>query len=124
MKERLILQVYNPKEISDLKQHYPGVQRVIFTLYRSNLNDAGVLDTCKAFKGLIGAICMSAARFSPTLVKGLNDLNIPVLVHTVNNPQLMNVFYQKGVTGIYTDATWTDDLLLELRESKTLLSPK
>lgn len=98
---RVIPQVYNPAEISRVKQM--GFQRAIWTLYRYPGDDKDVLAEVRHFDPGF-AVTMPRARAEGGLALKLLRLNVPSFVHTINDDLVRErLVAEHGVTEVYTD---------------------
>lgn len=112
--ERFIPQIYHFKQYEPV--HSLGYDRVILTLYLTPKKDNEVLNFCKTHP--VWAVAMPDDRvLKGTLAKDLHSLQIPVYVHTVNDPEEIKVFFRAGVFGIYSDRN-------DLQVLKSLAAPK
>lgn len=100
--ERFIPQIYHFEEYEPVRRL--GYYRVILTLYRLHKEDADALSFCRTHP--VWAVTMPEKRvFKGSLTEDLRVLHIPVYVHTVNEPERMDILFRRGVFGIYTDRT-------------------
>ncbi len=104
---RIIPQIYQPDQwraVADLERAHGPFATVIFTLYRTRLDDDGVVDVVRRRR--IPVVTMSRRRFDPDLVRRLRALGVDVMVHTVNDPAAIAGYLARGVRGIYTDVAF------------------
>jgi glycerophosphoryl diester phosphodiesterase len=96
-KTRVIPQIYLPGEYSKVKNL--GYERVILTIYRWNPSAIRLLITSQYLD--LYAITMPIDRI--WLAKLLQELKVPVYIHTINNKETYNILKANGVVNIYTD---------------------
>lgn len=97
--DQIIPQVYLLDEY--LKAKYMGFEKIILTLYASDYTDNEILDFAK--RNDLYAITMPTKRAKTSLVKTLEEENIFVYTHTINNLEDVKIFESLGVNGFYTD---------------------
>lgn len=98
---RLIPQIYQPEELAIAQRVYP-FRELIFTLYRSKIDDASVVAFALANAAVTG-VTMSENRFSDAIATPLRQHGKSVFVHTVNDLQTAHSFLARGATGVYSD---------------------
>ncbi len=101
---RIIPQFYTVdqwRDVASLETVYGPFATVIFTLYRTKINDDAVVEI--AANRAVPVITMSRKRFNPDLVKRLEAIGVDSLVHTVNKPAEIIGYVNQGVRGLYTD---------------------
>jgi len=107
---RIIPQFYAADQWLDVAlmeaEHGPFAT-VIFTLYRSELDDGGVVEV--ASQRSFPVITMSEKRFKPEMLERLADEGVDVLTHTINKPAEIVDFINQGVRGVYSDRFFTWD---------------
>ncbi|MFM8268923.1 MAG: hypothetical protein ACKN9V_01950 [Pseudomonadota bacterium] len=95
---QVIPQIYSPDE------YYPiwkmGYRDIIFTVYRFGFDKQKIIKAVNRYD--LFAITMPASGV-PILGKLLNDLKIPIYVHTINSTEDANTLLSGGVSEIYTD---------------------
>ncbi|MBP2001736.1 glycerophosphoryl diester phosphodiesterase [Paenibacillus shirakamiensis] len=106
--DRIVPQIYSQPMWDELQSIYPFKQ-VIYTLYETDDTDAEVLAFAKQHPSL-AAVTMSGGRATSELVTGLNKMNIPSYVHTVNDVKQILKFKRMGVYGFYSDSLSTQDV--------------
>ncbi len=101
---RIIPQFYQPsqwRDIATIEAKDGLFHTVIFTLYRTHLDDDGVVAVVR--KRRVPVVTMSRRRFNPSLLHRLRALGADVMVHTVNGRDLIEGYLKQGVRGVYTD---------------------
>lgn len=97
---RFLPQIYHPSEHEAVVGL--GYDGIIFTLYRSDLDDDAVLAFSTSHRLL--AVTMSLGRAANTdLMSRLHDAGVRVLVHTVNDLPTLAELTRLGAAGVYTD---------------------
>jgi glycerophosphoryl diester phosphodiesterase len=101
--ERFIPQIYHFEEYEPVRKL--GYYRVILTLYRiRKTSDHHIFNFCKTHP--VWAVTMPEKRvLQGKLTKDLQQLNIPVYAHTLNDSEQIRTLLKAGVFGIYTDRT-------------------
>jgi glycerophosphoryl diester phosphodiesterase len=99
--EHFIPQIYHFEEYEPARKL--GFYRVILTLYRlSKTKDAVILNFCQTHP--VWAVTMPHSRAVKShLTNDLRKLNIPVYVHTLNDPETIKTAFASGTFGIYID---------------------
>ena len=97
--EQIIPQIYARGELAAVRRL--GFGRIIYTLYR----DIGVpLREVAEFARANGvAVTIHDARASPAAIALFRRRQVPLYVHTVNDPERARMLADWGVTGVYTD---------------------
>lgn len=99
---RVVPQVYRPEDLEAIGPALGLTPRlVIFTLYRSAMDDSGVVAFVRT-EG-IPVVAVSEARFRPSLAAELERLDRRLLVHTVNSPVARLKLRSAGADGFITD---------------------
>ncbi len=102
---RIIPQFYHQEEwqdVAEVEAEHGLFATVIFTLYRTNLDDDAVVEAARLRK--IPIITMSRSRYNPGLVARLAAIQTASMVHTINNRHEILVYLAHGVRGVYIDA--------------------
>ncbi len=100
LRHRFVPQIYHPGELREARTL--GFDRIIFTLYQSDLSDREIVDIAAA--GELWAITMPVRRaLNGELAGRLDEIGVPVFAHTVNDRLTMDALRAAGVHGIYTD---------------------
>lgn len=104
--DRFIVQVYSEKDYREISQF--GYDKIIFTLYdldwKTKTDTDYLINFAKEHK-------LFAYTFPHELcaidgyVDELLKCGIPLFVHTVNDNQLQQKYFDMGISGIYTDNT-------------------
>lgn len=104
--DRFIVQIYNQKMLSVVKQIYP-FRNYIFTLYNlySKAPTTAQFKEAAAFcsKNGVDLITMPKNWWNTKYLNLMAQYNVDVAVHTVNSASEAKKFYNQGVTAIYTD---------------------
>ncbi len=101
---RIIPQFYQSEQWQDVaavERDHGLFATVIFTLYRTSLDDDGVVDV--ASRRRIPIVTMATSRFNPGLVGRLLQVGTSSMVHTVNEPADVLSLLRQGVRGVYSD---------------------
>lgn len=106
--DRIVPQIYNEKDLERVNRvhRFPAV---IFTLYRTSMDDEHVLAFARR-EPQVAAVTMSHVRFSTPLAAELRAAGKDVFVHTLNDPEQVRAFVERGASGVYTDFLLADDL--------------
>ena len=100
MKGQFMPQIYN---VNEYKQAVAlGFDEIIFTLYRTNISDAHLLDFASSHA--LAAVTLPVNRaIQGTLAQQLKNKGLFVYAHTVNQAEFFDFLQSKGVGGIYSD---------------------
>jgi glycerophosphoryl diester phosphodiesterase len=105
-RHRIVPQIYRPESYLDVREL--GYDRVVLSLYRSDLLDRQVIDF--AISNPLFGVTMSVRRaMEGTLPADLAANGVRVFVHTVNDFPTMEMLQTRGVYGVYTDWLSPDD---------------
>ncbi len=97
---RFVPQIYRPDEYAPVRAL--GYEQIIFTLYRSLLDDDAVVVFSESHQ--LFAVTMSLRRSAASdLMIRLRGTGIPILVHTVNDLPTLGRMTEMGASGVYTD---------------------
>ncbi len=96
---RFIPQIYYPKEF--IQAEYLGYDHIIYTLYKSEDTEVEVQDFI--LKNNVFAVTMPKERVSDAYKELLNNEDLFIYVHTVNNQETITEMQEIGVDGFYTD---------------------
>jgi len=102
---RIIPQFYHQEEwrdVAEVEAEHGLFATVIFTLYRTNLDDDAVVEAAR--RRQIPIITMSRSRYNPGLVSRLAAVRAASMVHTINSRREILVYLAHGVRGVYIDA--------------------
>ncbi len=102
---RLIPQVYDFREYFHVRKL--GFNKIIITLYLKNYSDKTILRFIT--NNRVSALTMPISRFKKDFIKKINDLNVPVFLHTINDLDVANDLSLMGVYGFYTDFLQIDN---------------
>jgi glycerophosphoryl diester phosphodiesterase len=97
---RIIPQVFQPDTYFEVTKL--GYDRVILSLYRTELSDRQIVDFA-AENPLYGVTIPARRAMEGTLPKELAANGVRVYSHTVNDYPTVNALQSKGVYGVYTD---------------------
>ena len=107
IRKRLIVQVYN----NDM---YTGIESIahfdnyIYTLYQRGCNNLEELaEFCK--KNRIEVVTLPYSWWTEEIQKVLESNGLKVWVHTLNKPEEISEYGEKGVDGFYTDNPMMND---------------
>lgn len=98
---RIIPQIYNRDMLTTINEIYK-FKNIFYTLYQDGINNEDLIEFINANKSVI-AIIMHEGRYSEELIESLNGINVASYVHTINDVELGNKYFNSGVTGLYTD---------------------
>jgi glycerophosphoryl diester phosphodiesterase len=100
LKHRFLVQIYAPEELPSVRQL--GFEQVLFTVYRSTLS-VSTIERFARDAGLTGLVLplYRAERGDFNALRGATDL--PLLVHTINDPITGQWLLEQGYAGLYTD---------------------
>lgn len=99
--DRVIVQIYNNAMYDAVMEVYPFKQ-IIYTLYvRGTHYFEQLCQFC--VERDINIITMDYKQHSQKLQAIADEYNIKTFVHTINKKKRAKKFYNRGVTGIYTD---------------------
>ncbi len=101
---RIVPQFYKAgqwKVVAELEAAHGPFATVIFTLYRTRIDDDAVVETAGRYN--VPVVTMSRKRFNPDLVARLAALGVDSLVHTVNARRDVESYLLRGVRGVYID---------------------
>ncbi len=96
---RFIVQIYAPAEYEQISNL--GYQDIIFTAYRSPLNDGELVEFARQHH--LFALTVPAGRASQALAASLATKGTPLYAHTLNTNAQAEALKNIGVTGLYTD---------------------
>ncbi len=97
---RIVPQIYRPESYPEARAL--GYERVIFTLYRSDLSDRQIIDFAVA-NTLFGVTMSLGRAMEGPLPAELAANGVRVFVHTVNDHPTVDRLRTQGVYGVYTD---------------------
>lgn len=101
---RIVPQFYTAdqwRDVARLEARHGPFATVIFTLYRTRIDDDAVVETARARR--VPVITMSTKRYTPRLVERLAAIGVDSLVHTVNDRAEVESYLRRGVRGLYID---------------------
>ncbi len=99
--DRIVPQIYNYEMYYKINEIY-DFKEYIFTLYQLPVLEYDRLINF-VYENGIGIVTSDVSRASIELIDGLDDYNIKVYVHTINDENSMMELFNRGVYGIYTD---------------------
>ncbi len=100
LRGRIIPQIYHPDEYSAVRAL--GFDAIIWTLYRQRISDFAVVNRLAEMR--LFAVAMPKARARRgRLGPYLDDIGVPALAHTVNDPDELIELMRLGVTEVFTD---------------------
>ena len=88
-------------DVAKMEDVHGPFATVIFTLYRTEITDDNVVEVASGRS--VPVITMSKKRFSQTLVSRLAAEGIDSMIHTVNKPDEIIRYVEKGARGVYSD---------------------
>ena len=104
LRNRFIAQIYSESEYGPVREL--GFEYIIYTLYRLDWNSK--VDTeshCRfASENPLAGITFSYELCEvPGFLDGMKEAGVPLLIHTVNDREEQNRYFEMGIQGIYTD---------------------
>ncbi len=113
MSEHIIISSFDYRILRRLKELAPDLRTAV--LYeQSQIGDKDPLTIVKELNAQ--AFNCSATQLTPEWMDQLQRAQIPVLVYTVNDPEVMKTLIQAGVSGIFSD--YPDRLNLAVHNSR------
>lgn len=113
---RLIIQIYNEEMYYEIRNIY-DFKSIIYTLYQTTDNSAKILDFIQ--RTGIKVVTMPEYKMEYNFLRDLNNLNVFVYVHTINDEDVAIRLLQNGVYGFYTDRLSTNnDINMEAERKK------
>jgi glycerophosphoryl diester phosphodiesterase len=103
--ESVIPQIYFLEDYDVVKEL--GYTHIIWTLYRSRLDNDGVIKRLLKFYGYV-VVAMTKERASSGLANRLKDLGIPFYVHTINDVEELSDLRALGALEVYSDDLYPD----------------
>jgi glycerophosphoryl diester phosphodiesterase len=99
---RLVLQAYDEHQLGAVAKLASQIGAgIMLNLDHTSLGDEKVEEIAK--KTSLLAIVTDSKRFTPWLAQRLHAINVPVLVHTLNEHRDILTFTRAGADGFYTD---------------------
>lgn len=102
--DRFIIQIYGEDEYDAVRE--AGFANIIYTLYRLDWNsktDTKALVQFAAEHPLLGYTFAYELCELDGYVEGMLQAGIPLYVHTVNGEEAQQVYFDMGISGVYTD---------------------
>ena len=100
--DRIVPQIYSEQNIITMNK-YHNFKRGIYALYLSpkiNLENIYKINSKYPF---VNTVSISTNRISNFLIKRIKENGIKIYLHTLNNYEKISQYYEKGISGIYTD---------------------
>lgn len=111
--DRVIVQIYNEEMYETVKDVY-DFNNYIFTMYMRFYDDdwlGAATEVCRfCVNNGIETITIGTNRISPQMKAIADRYGRKVYVHTVNDTETAEKYFEMGVIGIYTDSLYDDDL--------------
>ena len=111
--DRMIVQIYNEEMYETVKEVY-DFNNYIFTMYMRFYDDdwlGAATEVCRfCVNNGIETITIGTNRISPQMKAIADRYGRNVYVHTVNDTETAEKYFEMGVIGIYTDSLYDDDL--------------
>lgn len=104
--DRLVIQVYNQQMYDLVTDIYP-FKNIIYAVYANLDSQNQIIEFCKEKE--IEVVAIPVEKVTPQFIERLNENDIKVYVHTVNNEEEKNNYKNMDVWGIYSDyltGTW------------------
>ena len=98
---RIIPQIYN-REMLDIININHTFKNVFYTLYLDYVSNENIVEFVKNNESVI-AIIVSELRYDTELIDRLNETGVSSYVHTINDMEIGNKYFNEGVSGLYTD---------------------
>lgn len=100
VRDRLIPQLYSlrAREVRATAT-FP---RVLLTLYRTYASDRAILGYLD--RTGISVVTLPPKRWNPRLAQELRRRGVRVYVHTINDRDTANAWFERGIHGVYTDS--------------------
>lgn len=100
---QVVLQSYGAQDIGAVHQLSREIDAgVLLTLYTSDADDIKVEALAKQY-GIL-AVVADVRRFTPWLAQRIAALDLPILVHTINDHREILALARAGARGFYTDS--------------------
>ena len=104
-RQQFVPQIYAPEEFDEARAL--GFENIIFSLYRSDLDDAALLAFLDSHP--VTAVTMPLQRaIRQDTAELLSERKVFVYAHTVNHPELRRYLESRGVDGVYSDRLLPD----------------
>ncbi len=104
LKDRFLIQIYQAEEYDGVREL--GFSHVIYTLYRLDWNGKTDWRSLGAFAESHPLLAFTFSYELCTVdgyVEGMLSTGVPLCIHTVNGKPEQQIYYDMGITGIYTD---------------------
>ena len=98
--DRVIVQIYNQNMLETVMDVYP-FKSVVYTLYQSYDTDDEALSFC--LRSGVGAVTAHSSRMTEEFSAKLGAAGVLALVHTLNDEQEIESFFDMGVSAVYSD---------------------
>lgn len=102
--DRFIVQIYDGSEYDAVRE--AGFSHIIYTLYRLDWNsktDTKALTAFAQTHPLLGYTFAYELCDVDGYVAGMLGAGVPLYVHTVNGTEAQQVYFDMGISGVYTD---------------------
>ncbi len=107
--ERVIIQLYTGREKPAIKEIYPfRDSQFLFTLYEWGVWEYEAAQICNEEN--IAVLTVSHGLIPDHDVAMLRDLGFTIYEHTVNRADVARLALARGISGIYTDTLYPEDL--------------
>lgn len=107
--DRFIIQIYDSSEYDAVRE--AGFDNIIYTLYRLDWNsktDTKALNQFAQEHPLLGYTFAYELTEVDGYVEGMLQAGVPLYVHTVNGVAEQQVYFDMGISGVYTDERWVE----------------
>ena len=105
LRDNFCIQIYRKEEFDEVKSL--GFDKIIWTLYQLPEDEKQDFDDIIEFSKTheLSGITFSIESINshPEYIKKLQEANVPLFVHTVNDKKLQQELIKSGISGIYTD---------------------
>ncbi len=107
--DNFIIQIYHEDEYEMVRDM--GFRNIIYTMYRCTEEEMKIDNICRFVKShdLVGYTFFYFKVDDDPFYYQLHSTETPLYVHTVNDMDAMKHFFDKGVSGIYTDVVRYDE---------------
>lgn len=104
MKNRFVIQIYNRDEYQVMAES--GFERIIYTLYREHPEKRYDTELLESFVGdseKLIALTYAGYQENAEDISAVCNLDVPVYIHTINDPEDQSYWRELGAFGFYSD---------------------
>ena len=117
---RLIVQIYHASQYETLRDM--GYSNIIYTLYKT-MEEERTPEELREFCDshlIVGIALKRKWAADEAYFEALRQLNIPLYVHTLDDPEKIRRLYERGAAAVYTNHFFSrEDIAAALQESLT-----